>query len=207
MKQLVQFRWPKRFYFVGAILLVELMTHAANAASYEVVPSFTPRMASSAAVMRYNANIFDHAHGKAYSCWVDRTLEPAASLSYRCHDLAKEHTSLLPPSSDITTAVNSSGRPNTRVAPEGCGKSIPILGIFSSVWPMKEATHTFLPTIASKSTGGVLLRHRRLRLIRGRHRPHIRSTCPTILVRSSARTVETVARSRTAPRRRPAMLR
>ena len=119
MEQLNQFRWPNRFYFVGAILLVELMTHAANAASYEVVPSFTPKMASSAAVMRYYANIFDHAHGKAYSCWVDRTLEPAASLSYRCHDLAKEHTSLLPPSSDITTAVDSSGRPNTRGAPDG----------------------------------------------------------------------------------------
>jgi hypothetical protein len=119
MEQLNQFRWPNRFYFVGAILLVELMTHAANAASYEVVPSFTPKMASSAAVMRYYANIFDHAHGKAYSCWVDRTLEPAASLSYRCHDLAKEHTSLLPPSSDITTAVDSSGRPNSRVAVDG----------------------------------------------------------------------------------------
>src|ERR1044071_9708721 len=54
-----------------------------------------------------------------------------------------------------------------------CGKSIPILGISSSVWHMKEATDTFLPTVASKSTGRVHLRYRRLRLIRGRHRPHI----------------------------------
>jgi len=119
MEQRNQFRWPNRFYFVGAILLVELMTHAANAASYEVVPSFTPKSASSAHVTRYNANIFDHAHGKAYSCWVDRTFEPAASLSFGCHVLAKEHTSLLPPSGDITTAVDSSGRPNTRVALDG----------------------------------------------------------------------------------------
>ena len=119
MEQLNQFRWPNRFYFVGASLLVGLMSHAAHAASYEVVPSFTPKSASSAIVTRYNANIFDHAHGKAFSCWVDRTFEPAAALSFGCHDLAKEHTSLLPPSGNITTAVDSSGRPNSRVEFDG----------------------------------------------------------------------------------------
>jgi hypothetical protein len=92
----------------GCLAIISWMfSISAEAASYEVIPTSYDRNVLNSSYT-YVATIFDNTDGRVFICSVTHTEMPGKTLTYSCRDQSREIRSVLTPSADLTTTIQSS---------------------------------------------------------------------------------------------------
>jgi hypothetical protein len=92
----------------GCLAIIPWMfSISAEGASYEVIPTTYDRNVLNSSYT-YVATIFDNTDGRVFICSVTHTEMSGKSLTYSCRNQSNEIHSVLTPSADLTTTIQSS---------------------------------------------------------------------------------------------------
>ena len=84
-----------------------MLLASAEATSYEVIPTNYERNVINSSYI-YVATVFDNTEGRVFICSVTYTEISGKTLAYSCHDQSREIRSVLTPSAELTTTIQSS---------------------------------------------------------------------------------------------------
>src|SRR3954447_7792804 len=97
----------KRAFIACLAITSWMLTVSAEAALYEVIPTSYERNVLNSSYI-YIATIFDNTDGRVFMCSVTHTELSGKSLTYNCRDRSRDIHSVLTPSPDLTTTIQSS---------------------------------------------------------------------------------------------------
>ena len=97
----------KRAFIACLAITSWMLTVSAEAALYEVVPTSYERNVLNSSYI-YIATIFDNTVVRVFICSVTHTELSGKSLTYNCRDSSRDIRSVLAPSPDLTTIIQSS---------------------------------------------------------------------------------------------------
>ena len=97
----------KRAFIACLAITSWMLTVSAEAALYEVIPTSYERNVLNSSYI-YIATIFDNTDGRVFICSVTHTELSGKSLTYNCRDRSRDIRSVLTPSPDLTTTIQSS---------------------------------------------------------------------------------------------------
>jgi hypothetical protein len=97
----------KRAFIACLAITSWMLTVSAEAAFYEVIPTSYERNVLNSSYI-YIATIFDNTDGRVFICSVTHTELSGKNLTYNCRDRSREIRSVLTPSPDLTTTIQSS---------------------------------------------------------------------------------------------------